>query len=246
MVWAGCGGSTEPELSDGAMGTQPLPQLPPKRPTTDPKINAYLDQVVKVYADAKTYRDRGTVVEVEVAGDRTQETRRRFQTLYQRPDRFRLEIERLGPDGEPVEREVYWTDSGPGTLIVVAGNPPERRETTMLDGLSLTDPLAKVVPRLLIKEIAPGHRRTLDRMELPELSEETVEVDGRPCRKFTGSYDGAETEAYLDAETMLVRKVVQRSSRQGSRTETTITYEPEVNGEIAAEEFGDPPTEASE
>jgi outer membrane lipoprotein-sorting protein len=243
---AGCGGTGQPALSDGGLSDQPIAQLPPKRPTNDPELNAFLDKVVKVYADAKSYRDVGTVLRVTNSDGKTEENRRTFRTLYQRPDRFLLEIETPAQGEAKASREVFWTESGPSTLKVLSGEPPEVKETDMLNGLSLTDPVAKIVPRLLIREIAPGHRRTLDRMEVPELSKELVDVDGRPCHEFAGTYDGADTRAYIDAETLVIRKVVQRASRQGTRAETTITYSPEIDVEIPAEDFAFKPPASAE
>jgi hypothetical protein len=219
-----------------------------------------LANVRNAYGACRTYQDRGDAVTVFIHGGGRRRTQSRpFRTWFVRPDLFRFEYAKreIGPE-EEWDRCVIWRKNGVTRswwTIDVPGEP-ESLSMALAGATGVSRGSAVRVPRLLLPE--PGvHERAL-RLEADQV------VAGRPCKMLVEGREPYEETWAIDAQTWLLLRVTQRmvfdkshheralkaleSEARGIHipppprmedfeTETTTTYEPVFDADIATDVF---------
>ncbi|HEX6884492.1 MAG TPA: hypothetical protein VF530_14040 [Planctomycetota bacterium] len=192
-----------------------------------------LERTTRTYAECRTYRD-SAVARTWIAdeGGRPRTERAPFTTAFVRPDRFRLEARaRRGEEefdrclawrnGEDVRS---WWDLRPGVQHVQMG-------AALSPATLMTSFTVDTVPALL-GEVSG---RSVTKMTDPERMEDE-EVDGRACFVLESRFDSL--TLWIDQESFLLLKL----ERFFGPRETTVTYEPAIDLEIAESELVfDPP-----
>lgn len=234
-TWIGCGGQESSNTQ--APGPVVKPQV--KRFVGDQAAIDALAKMAEVYAQLSSYQDTGKTVQVftpRAEGATPRETVTRFQTRYARPNNFYLALLKPGENGSEELTAAYWTTQGPSVTESYQASSKALAKDTMMEALPRDVTVAKVVPRLLIKEIAPGHRKPINRMETPTLEPEAT-VDGHPCIVIKGYWEGMNCIVWIDSETSLLRQLQTTLGTQGGTDVTTLTFTPEANPEIPADAF---------
>jgi hypothetical protein len=191
-----------------------------------------LDRVIQTYAGCRTYQDSGvvTTVFVEKRGPRT--TKRPFRTALVRPDRFRFEF-RERALSEEERRYIVWR-SGDEVWKWWDIKPGAVKQPSLSMGLAgatgVSGGSAQLIPALLLPEEVRGARlRNLEALTLlPE-----ADLGGVRCLRLQGQQGPDPVTIWVDAATYLIRRVDTGHAFGDFRTETTTTYEPTLDGEVA-------------
>lgn len=222
-----------------------------------------------VYAGCRTYRDRGRVVTRfrDARGRRSFATERPFATAFVRPDRFRFEFRgRSHPSRSPWTRYLVHADAGrvrtwwgvrPGV------EEPETLSLGLAGATGVSGGSAHTVPALLLPDQIEVNTlaRLTDLGRVPG-----GRVGSGCCHRLVGrppptvwtdedrdwfranswptpppSEDGPVT-VWLDAGTLLVRRI-EESSRSARGSNTTVTdYAPRIDRPVAEADLRfDPP-----
>lgn len=235
-------------LVAGAVGVQgQLPPPSPSRPRASPDTDSglataaqVLNRVVQVYRECRTYRDTGVVVSVIWGSGRKQTDKRPFSTVFLRPRAFRFVFRQRNGEEEWRQYIVHADESNVRTWWDLT--PGVKRERSL--GLALAGATgisggsAFTIPNLLMPTEIHGWSLT-DLKFLRRISD--ARVDGRRCIRLVGmqvlslagharaASQQRPTTLWVDAESFLVRRIDSGSDFGDFRTETTVTYEPQVN-----------------
>jgi outer membrane lipoprotein-sorting protein len=196
-----------------------------------------------LYASLRSYADTGTVLTDISSGGVAVVERHAFRTLYRSPRHFYLEFNK--DKGAGGARFVIWSDAEAfhtwwSTTGVEEVYPPGTGATAFAIGALPTAGALTVIAPLLFAQA--GLTGTLT--EIGETSPAGVElVGGHQCQKVTGvaksvytatghEFDIRKVTVWVDADTLLVRKVFEDSPRgtpAGSVLRSTVTFEPQAN-----------------
>lgn len=199
-------------------------------------------RMFSVYSSCSSYLDEGQVKTVfyEKTGSRT--VIKPFSTAYLRPAKFRFEYkERRGE--EEWNRYIIWEgDEAIKTWWSI--KPGIENHKTLgyaLGGASgVSGAASTTIPGLLMPEMIMGNQvRGLKRPEL--VGEESL--NDRNVYKIKGTdYQGNIVTIWIDSEKLLILKIQGSKKFEKFETETTMTFKPQLNIEIAPEKLAfDPP-----
>lgn len=207
------------------------------------------------YAALKTYADSGTVqLEYGPVGAAVSE-RHSFRTYYRSPRFFFFDFTRE----KNTDRFVVWSDEqafhtwwkttgqeetygkGQGSSAFILGAPPTKNSLTQIAPLLF--PAAGLVGTLT---------------ELGNATDAgTEKVDGRPCYRLSGVARSVyritgkvvnirRTTIWIDAETLLVRRVLEepQGTTPGTVNRTTTTFSPHANPTLTDASFQFTPPQA--
>lgn len=192
-----------------------------------------LARMNRVYADARSYQDEGTVTMTIVKGDERQVVTRRFSTAFVRPGRLLFEFR----DGEDTtaairQRYVVWTLEGPDRARRWWTLNPEVQEDTLgafLAGANtLSGGASVLVPRLLLPAVLKGPAATAPR-EPKFIGEETL--DGVECQvvQGLGAAPNETLTLWVGKSDSLLLKVSKASRIGDFATEETCRYRARTN-----------------
>lgn len=208
-----------------------------------PSAADIMERMASAYASCRSYVDEGEVRTVfhEQGGRRTRV--KPFSTAFVRPSDFRFEYkERRGE--EDWNSYIVWrgADSVKTWWSVKPGvNSPTDLFSALGGAAGVSSGSAVTVPALLMPDLARGNR--IKSLSGPKLLGEE-EVDGRRAHKVEGldSRNNVVT-IWVDAESMLLLKVYEKVKAEKYEAETTTTYKPQVNVEVAREKLAFNPPE---
>jgi hypothetical protein len=243
----------------------PLARLAPARARGDDgpalagapaaETGVLLGRVRRVYAEARTYRDAGVVTTTFFKPDGAvmMVSRKPFTTAFVRPDRFRYEYTEERREGERPSRYLVARDAAREVRTwwdVTPGVRTGRDLSLALAGATgVSSGSANTVPSLLLTGAAERdvgdwtRRRPVERLA-------DAETAGRTCLRFSATI-GARPNApasgsvftyWVDAESLLLRRIESTSTFPDFFTEAITTYEPVLDADVpdAALAF-DPP-----
>lgn len=205
-----------------------------------------LDQSRAKYAALKTYSDTGSVTTEELlpgnSGPPVVE-KHTFTTFYHAPRQFFFEFKKDANVGD--ERFVIWADSGDfntwwSATKVHDTYPKGQGAEAFALGAFPTKNAALQLPPLLFSQ-AGLHGPIVD---LKVLSSDQIEqINGHPCHKLVGEVGLAygtgtvtnvrPTTIWIDAENMLVRKVLEDTPKGAAGIDrVTTAFEPQADAQI--------------
>lgn len=203
-----------------------------------------------VYAQLQSYADTGTVVN-EYGSDATD--RHTFVTRFNRaPRRFYLEFNKQGGDrfviwGDPDAYHTWWKTTGQEYDYPNPNNAPALSQSGRnTGGASTKIPTLLYAKAALLSDFSNFTDGELDGDEA---------VNGHRCHRILGTtrdvYQATGKEVnvrkftvWIDAESLLIRKVVEEAKAlPGERNRTITTFEPQANPTIDEAKFRFTPPE---
>ena len=187
---------------------------------------------MEVYKNCKSYQDDGEVVRVDDVNGEQRTSRMFFKTAFTRPDRCRFEYRDVNVGKAHL---IVWADKR--DIRVWRRNPLQEQK---VDGIGRAFDLTSwfsgsnpyEVPALLMP----------DKLSLYSLSRlrnlrfaGSEKLDGALCNIVDGE-DGAliSMRIWIDAETRLVRKIVENHAAPSAPPERITSFKPKINVAIAA------------
>jgi hypothetical protein len=211
-----------------------------------PEARALLERSRAAYAALRSYADTGVVItEEQLPGAPAVVERHTFTTYYRAPRQFFFDFNKDPKAGG--ERFVIWCageefNTWWSTTGVHEKYERGRGELAFATGSLPTKGAALQIPPLLFSQA--GLQGPLMSFKEPRLAG-TEEVGGRRCYKviaemslsYGTGYVGEEraTTVWIDAETLLVRKVFQdtpRGGMAGAVSRVTTTFEPQADPDL--------------
>lgn len=218
-------------------GTSPAARRAAAQPDM-PETRDMVNKTIETYATCTSYRDTGTVKTVW-SGDYNRIEEGSFSTTFIRPNRFRFEYSAMLPNA-PKRIPLIFHSDATGTRVWRANPEPaivqgeDFQKVIRFESLSM-DRAGSLAPFMLLglKDPYADLSRLFELKRLPN-----EEVNGTSCHRIDGQTDSGEIQSlWIDPQTMTLRRFVQGDTYEDNRMETTITYAPEVNIEIAPEEL---------
>lgn len=201
------------------------------------------DQLLKdtadVYADCQSYRDTGVVTTRYIEQSDVTIEEKTFSTAFVRPDRFRFEY--LHQD----DRYIIWRDGSDVRQWSTYSQQIATIDTLALaiaGATGVSSGSAHNVPALLLPDDIPGLKltemedgRRIDNAWLDQDGEPVTEdqADSTECYRIEGQWSDDPMVLWIDRRTLLVRRIEKQTQFDSFRTETTTTYNPEVNSTIS-------------
>jgi hypothetical protein len=194
------------------------------------------------YTSCSSYVDEGEVrtIFLEQSGRRTQI--KPFSTVFVRPSDFRFEYkERRGEDEwnsyiiwKNAESVKTWWSIRPGV------KSPQDLSFALGGAAGVSSNASTTVPALLMPELTLGHRiKSLSGLKL--VGEE--DIHGKSAYKIEGTDLLQDVMTlWIDKESLLIVRIYQKKKFENFETETTTTYKPQVNVEVAREKLAFNPT----
>jgi thiol-disulfide isomerase/thioredoxin len=209
-----------------------------KLATVKPTAEQIVATMAQAYASARTYQDRGVVLEeVTPTKGKPYSIRKTFETAFARDDRFRFEFRERG---DPSRAYVIWSDfAHTYTRWYVHQGTDETKDfaRAIAAATGVSSGVAHRIPRLLVPEI--------DGFALPELRELRIEgeevIAHHACWKISGANpnSGERELMWIDQDAHLVRRIEERMHFDSRRAHeafdliATTTYEPVANRPVA-------------
>jgi hypothetical protein len=222
-----------------------------------------LERARWVYANCRTYQDRGEVVG-RIApmeeGGHAHTTRTPFSTAFVRPDRFRFEWAdaEVGPEDEWHRALVLWNADGVrsswslGSEVQTHGSVHE----PIGANAGVSHGASHIVPTLLMPGVKAWGPLAADGY----IVRGRARIGSRECFELQATHDRGSSTLWIDCEDFLLRRVdethdfdraeieeLRRSARielerdaSPFRSESTTTYEPIVDASIDPERFSEP------
>ncbi|MBT3269316.1 hypothetical protein HN371_19375 [Candidatus Poribacteria bacterium] len=200
-----------------------------------------VERMAKAYADCATYHDSGVVRTVFIGADGERIVDKPFRTAFVRPDRFRFEYsEPTRSDSE--SRYIVWSygeDVRTWWDIAAGIAEPQSLALGLGAATGVSGKSAHTVPSLLMPDRVGGRRLT-DISEARRI--EDARLEDIDCFRIQGLLGASPTTLWIAKETSLVHRIDSQAEFDGLSTQTTTTYEPVVDGEVADEMLAfDPP-----
>ena len=238
LAAAGCHSGSADGRYGPARASRPPPASQPSGPVDLASAFQVLGRVQEVYASCQSYRDTGVARVTTIGGGLSRQDSQPFATAFVRPDRFRFDFGGRGPRlGELWVRPVIWFD---GTTVH-AFSPADGRPRTyptvtaaLLDAEQASAGTSVLIPHLLAPGALPGAAIT-------ELLHPVVTggepVAGVECVKIEGRQGDVLVTIWVDRNSFLIRQLAGTRQIEDGSTQTTITYQPELNPIIEAALF---------
>ena len=143
---------------------------------------------------------------------------------------------------------VIWTDAAPERARRWWTVKPAVRDLSLSLAIAgatgVSGGAAHLIPALLLPEAIAGSTLTVARD--PKLAGEET-LDGVSCLKveFRGIGE-RDSSAWLEKDTLLLRRLVEETTVQGSRVTTTTNYVPSLNPDLQASDFDFTPPSAND
>lgn len=204
---------------------------------TTPTPAELLDRMRNAYAQARTYRDRGSVTVEYLTRKKAETTRRKaFSTAFQRGGTYRFAHAEAGSAGA-IQCGVVWS-KGPRTLTWLGARNTLDSGRTLVQALTLagaaTGSASRRVSGLLLGDpkISMDWDKSLRNVQL--VGQETVNNRLTHHLTATGGQVNlpSQVELWLDAASGLVIRLSERSRVAEFEALTTIDFEPAVNVEL--------------
>jgi outer membrane lipoprotein-sorting protein len=207
------------------------------------------DKSVAKYATLKTYSDSGTITYEysSNSSDPVQKEQYTFVTFYRAPRQFLFDFKK-GPNADD-ERLVVWADAGDfntwwSATKVHETYPKGQGDSAFALSSFPTKGSVMKIPTLLFAG-AGLHGPLTDFKLLRTDPDESI--NGHRCSKLVGEVALAygtgtvtastPTTIWIDAESLLVRKILEDNTKSGAVDRVTTTFEPEADPKIDDAKF---------
>jgi hypothetical protein len=194
--------------------------------------------VEEVYAACQSYRDAGVARVTTTAAGMSRQDSQPFATAFVRPDRFRFDFGGRGPRvGDLWVRPVIWFDGTAVRAFSPADGLPRTYPTVaaaLLDAEGASAGTSVLVARLLAPDSLPGPAVT---NLLHPVVTGGEPIAGVECVKIEGRQGDVLVTIWVDRQTFLIRQLAGSRPLENGTTQTTITYQPELNPIIEAALF---------
>jgi hypothetical protein len=202
-----------------------------------------LDQMVKVYAECKSYRDSGTV-DVRSA-PRKADINGTFTTAFIRPDQFRFELKaQMSTEhstGETKKRAMHYIASrNNGKDYRFYNLPTPKKEMLPLDlamagATGISGGSATISADMLLPVEFKGNIVLTDMTETKRLKD--AQVNGVDCYCIKGRRVEIPTTVWIHKNTFLIQKIHSKSDELNSDMafESTTTWKSSINQKIPKE-----------
>jgi hypothetical protein len=235
LMFAGCHGPRDGSRYPSA---RKLPASLPSGPVDLASAVQVLGRVEEVYAACESYRDTGVARVLTQGGGMSRQDSQPFATAFIRPDRFRFDFGGRGPRvGELWARPVIWFDGTAVRAFSPADGLPHAYPTVtaaLLDAEGPSAGTSVLVPRLLAPGALPGLAVT---QLLHPVVTGAEPIGGVECVKVEGRQDDVLVTIWVDRQSFLIRQLSGSRPIDNGTTQTTITYQPELNPIIEAALF---------
>ncbi len=218
VVLQGCGGKPEK-----------IVEIPPVDLLLAGEI---MDRTVEVYAGFSTYRDSGVMTRTFYADDGEHQETQTFTTAFRRPYRFRFECR----EGE--NRYIVYADAAAVRAwwsVHEGVQPMASVDEAIALAVGPSNGTSHTIPRLLMPERVRG--RSLAELRGLERLPDAMLGD-IACYRLEGTdrYEDTHT-IWIERETFLVHRIDEKHSFPDFTTVDRTVYRPEVDVELADEEF---------
>jgi outer membrane lipoprotein-sorting protein len=237
LLCGGChGGGGAGRYGPPRANRQPASQ--PSGPVDLASASEVLGRVQEVYAACESYRDTGVARVTTTASGMSRQDSQPFATAFVRPDRFRFDFGGRGPRvGELWVRPVIWFDGTTVRAFSPADGQPRTYPTVaaaLLDADTASAGTSVLVPHLLAPGALPGPPIT--NLLHPAVTGGEP-IAGVECVKIEGRQEEVLVTIWVDRQSFLIRQLTGTRLIESGTTETTITYQPELNPIIDAALF---------
>jgi outer membrane lipoprotein-sorting protein len=201
--------------------------------TKDTNAQDILQSVEKTYLDCNSYRDTGTVKIVSAKSGRVV-IEKSFNTAFVRPDRLRFEL--MSVNLRRSSTYIVWRNAKQFrfTPEIPGVEKPDTINLAMSAIAGASSWTAHGVPGLLLPKEIEGPRIT----ELKEPKRiENANLGDRECFRIKGTGNILEQPMtlWIDKKTFLIRRIDMTTNVKNTWTESTTTYNPEINMKIPEE-----------
>jgi hypothetical protein len=226
-------------------------------PAADPAQEApqILLKMQKVYSGCRSYRDTGEIKSSSVTDGGRFGSDRPFSTAFVRPDNFRFQFTDRGLGERSANYIVWlgdnqvrsWWDAKPGV------RKPESLRSALDQAASLSGGVSVRIPGLLMPAKIGREAPLIGATRIDDGTDRNVaciRIKGRQHEvPYTLTMGGMTLQVleesvtiWLDRGSLLLRRIDETKKFDTYRSETTTTYSPELNVDIAAEQlaFGTP------
>ena len=207
-------------------------------PTLTPP--ALAKRVNDTYAQARSYRDEGTVTSELFKGKERQALTQSFQTAFVRPNHFRFESKDTADLGGIEQKYIIWTTKGADDSMrwwsLKSTEEHGRLDLWLAGGRSITGGASLAVPLLLLPSLAHTPLIT-DLKSLHTLPNE--KVDGTPCLVLEGVREETRDTItiWVGQSDFLIRQIRRSGANADFRSVVTLTYHPQLNVAISVDQF---------
>jgi hypothetical protein len=203
-----------------------------------PSAQEIMKQMISVYASCSRYVDQGEVRTIFLEGNGRRKVIKPFSTAFVRPSGFRFEFKARRGDDDEWSRYIIWkgAESVKTWWSIKPGvQSPENLSFALAAAAGVSSLASATVPTLLMPEMKLASRiKNLSELKL--IGEE--KVNGRNAHKIEGTDSRKSTlTLWVDRESLLIVKMYERRKFHTFETETTTTYKPQLDIEIAQEKL---------
>lgn len=192
-----------------------------------------LDKTISVYNSCNTYLDAGEVRTIFIDQNKQRRTVvKPFTTAFERTGNFRFEYQDRRGENE-WNRYVIWK-GGDSIKTFWTIKPdmetPQNLDFALGEAAGVSDLSSVIIPGLLIPEIKFG-KLINSLADLKQLGEENI--NNKTAYKIEG-LDSRQNpiNVWIDKDSSLILKVFRKNHFDKFDTESTITYQPEINVKV--------------
>jgi hypothetical protein len=202
-----------------------------------PSAEKLIEQMASVYASCRSYLDEGEVRTVFVEQKRGRTAVKPFFTAFVRPAEFRFEFrDRRGED--EWNTYVIWRGAeNVKTWWTIRPAVENQKDLfTALSGAAGVSSLASVtIPALLMPDLARGNRiKSLSDLKL--IGEE--QINGANAYRVEGlDFRNNPVTLWIDEASLLLVKTYEKKKFEKFEAETTTTFKPQVNLDVAQQKL---------
>ena len=199
-----------------------------------------IEQMAAVYASCRSYMDEGEVTTVFINKDNSERRTviRPFSRAFIRPSNFRFEFRNRHQEDLEWDRYIVWQD-GESVQTWWSVRPGVETQPTLMLAIAgatgVSGESAVTISNLLMPDtIKCNGILSLTDFEIvrEEIIEKTAtyKVQGSRLRyKRDGKLDQRELTLWIDTQTLLILKTFHVHQFEDFETETTTTYQPQIN-----------------
>jgi len=192
-------------------------------------VNEIMLKSEKVYANCKSYMDKGYVRTefMEKNGIKTNVTKKIFSTAYIRPNKFRFEYAEMKA-GELQGQYIVWKNNKKVKTYweLMGEETPESLSMAIAAATGVSGGSALNISSLLIPEVC--RKTLLTRINNPTLIAEKKDENGIMCFVIKGNNENI----WIQKETFLISKIEEYTEFDDFNTKSVTAYNPQVNIEI--------------
>lgn len=193
----------------------------------------------EVYAKCKSYKDNGSVRTVFLNKDGTKKfiTKKVFNTIFIRPDKFRFEYAKKEADELQGNYIVFQNGKILKTFWTIQGERvPQSLSMAIAGATGVSSGTAHNIPTLLISDVAG---RKITNIQNPIFLKEAKGDDGKIYYliKSGKKRKNRSLVLWIQKETFLITKIEATTSLDKFDTQTVTIYQPEIDIKIPETEF---------